>query len=287
MTTNLERYKKDLDSLVARASTIEASLVYEADPQPYTDGLRERALRSPAFAKSLGANPSDPKDLEAKIQKYLSSLPPFRDAYQQWYSEAIAVIKQILPDRLSNFVGHYEKPRARKGLTNESYRIGDFLQGLSIVFGTEVRVARTAAIPHFKQQWAILKSCSARFESSLFEIRQLVQADLLDSELDAAKELSKHRFTRAAGAMAGVVLEKHLAEVCGSHSIKVAKTKPTINDFNEALKAADVIEVPTWRFIQHLTDIRNRCDHGRETEPSQDEVDEMIAGVGKISKTVF
>jgi hypothetical protein len=287
MATNMERYKKDLDSLIKQAAAIEASLVYEADPQPYVDGLKERATQSPAIAKSLGASPSDLQDLDEKIQKYLDSLPKFRDAYQRWYSESIAVIRQILPDRLSDFVRHYEKPKQRKEITNENYRMEDFLQGLSITVGTSIKVARTSAIPHFQQQWAILKACRARFESSLFEIRQLVQADLLDSELDAARELSKHRFTRAAGAMAGVVLEKHLAEVCDSHSIKVTKAKPTINDLNEALKSADVIEVPTWRFIQHLADIRNLCDHNKEMEPSQEQVEEMIAGVGKISKTVF
>jgi hypothetical protein len=287
MATNMERFKRDLGSLIDRGADIEASLVYEADPQPYADGLKERAIRNPAIAKSLGANSGDPKDLDAKIRKYLDSLPSFSEAYQRWYSEAIVVIKQILPDRLSDFVRHYEKPKPRKEITNESYRIEDFLQGLSVSFGTEIRVARTAAIPHFQQQRAILKACSGRFESSLFEIRQLVQADLLDSELDAAKELSEHRFTRAAGAVVGVVLEKHLAQVCDNHSVKITKAKPTINNLNEALKTADVIDVPTWRFIQHLTDIRNLCDHNKDKEPNQEQVDEMIAGVAKISKSVF
>ena len=45
----------------------------------------------------------------------------------------------------------------------------------------------------------------------MFDIRQLVQADLFDSELDAADELGKKKFTRAAGALAGVVLERHLS----------------------------------------------------------------------------
>jgi hypothetical protein len=54
-----------------------------------------------------------------------------------------------------------------------------------------------------QQQLAILKAVKARFESSLFDIRQLVQSDLFDSELDAAKELAKHGFARAAGALAG------------------------------------------------------------------------------------
>jgi hypothetical protein len=114
-----------------------------------------------------------------------------------------------------------------------------------------------------------------------------VQADLFDSELDAAKELAKNNFTRAAGALAGVVLERHLAQVSDDHGIKVTKKNPTISDLNDALKDADVIDVPQWRFIQHLADIRNLCDHSRKTEPSPEQVDDLLAGVAKITKTVF
>lgn len=39
---------------------------------------------------------------------------------------------------------------------------------------------------NFRQQQAILNAVKQRFESSLFDIKQLVQADLFDSELDAA-----------------------------------------------------------------------------------------------------
>jgi hypothetical protein len=41
---------------------------------------------------------------------------------------------------------------------------------------------------------------------------------------------------RAAGAVAGVVLEKHLRQVCDDHKITVAKKNPTIGDLNELLK---------------------------------------------------
>lgn len=61
-----------------------------------------------------------------------------------------------------------------------------------------------AAVPKFRQQLAIVKAAQIRFESSLFEIRQLVQADLFGSEIDASRELLKHKFVRAAGAIAGV-----------------------------------------------------------------------------------
>ena len=63
-------------------------------------------------------------------------------------------------------------------------------------------VGKEAAIPRFHQQLIILKSAKGRFESSLFDIKQLLQSDLFDSELEAAKELNNKGFTRGAGAVA-------------------------------------------------------------------------------------
>ena len=148
--------------------------------------------------------------------------------YQCWYSEAKTLIKQLLPDRLTDFVRYYEKPKPRKDITPESYRIEDCLQGISLTnFNNEKIVGPEAAIPNFRQQLAILKAVKARFKSSLFDIRQLVMADLFDSELDAAAALAKKKFLRGAGAMAGVVLEKHLRQVCSNHTVKISKRTPT------------------------------------------------------------
>jgi hypothetical protein len=55
-----------------------------------------------------------------------------------------------------------------------------------------------------------------------------MQADLFDSELDEAKELAKNKFTRAAGVLAGVVLERHLGQICQDHSIKLKKREPSL-----------------------------------------------------------
>jgi hypothetical protein len=186
-------------------------------------------------------------------------------------------------------VRHYEKPKSRKEIDYESYRIEDYMQGLQVTRGLDkqVIVGADAAIPHLQQQIAIVKAAEGRFKSSLFEIRQLVQADLLDSEIEAAEALAKYKFVRAAGALAGVVLERHLAQVCEDRKIAVGKKNPTISDFGELLKASAVIDLPQWRFIQHLADIRNLCDHSRKPEPTLDQVDDLIAGVKKVIKTVY
>lgn len=269
MITNLERYKNDLDKLISKGNKLHIAMEMDCLPKETTKQIREQ--------------------FGDRADKILADLPSFDSEYQAWYSEAQVLIKQLLPDRLSDFIRYYEKPKGRKEISFESYRIEDYLQGLHVTRGyqKEKVVGPDAAIPHFRQQLAILNSVMARFESSLFDIRQLVQADLFDSELDAAKELNKHKFARAAGALAGVVLERHLTQVCENHNIQIPKKAPSIADFNNALKEASVITVPDWRFTQHLADIRNLCDHDKKVEPTMEQVEDLIAGVMKVSKTFF
>jgi hypothetical protein len=275
MQSNLDRYKKDIDALVAKGSQLHNAMQAECFPERFKNALKQE----------LGN-----KRLGKKARNFMCSLPSFKETYQTWYSEAKALVRKVLPDRLSDFVCHYEKPKTRKTITFENYPIEDYLQGLNVTRGGwEVVkvVGPDAAIPQFRQQLAILNSAKARFQSSLFDIRQLVQADLFDSDLLAAEELAKNKFTRAAGAVAGVVLERHLSQVCDNHAIKLVKKAPTISDLNNALKDASVIEVPEWRFVQHLADIRNLCDHSKAEEPTAAQVSDLVGGVRKITKTLF
>jgi len=267
MNNNLEEYKKDLAKLIEKGNSLHISMQYECFPEQVDE---------------------DAKTNE-KLAKIIKSLPKFNDEYQAWYSETKVLIKQLLPDRLNDFIRHYEKPKPRKDISFENYRIEDYLQGLIITRGYEKTkiVGKDAAIPHFKQQLAILHAVSSRFESTLFDIKQLVQADLFDSELDTARELMKHGFLRGAGAISGVVIEKHLAQVVINHNIKTRKKNLTINDLNELLKNEGILDVPPWRQIQRLGDIRNLCDHNKEREPTKEEVEELINGVEKFTKTLF
>lgn len=269
MPSNLDRFKSDLAALQKKGNLLLNAMEFDCHPEEFETQVK--------------------KQLKTKASEYIKELPSFDTEYQRWYSEAISLIRQILPDRLADFVRHYEKPKTRKEISYENYRIEDYLQGLQVTRGynKEVVVGKYAAIPQFQQQLAIVSAAEARFESSLFDIKQLVQADLLDSEIEAAEHLAKFKFVRAAGAVAGVVLERHLAQVCSNHSITVAKKNPTIADFNELLKNGGVVDLPQWRFVQHLADIRNLCDHGRNPEPTTEQVADLVAGVKKTIKTLY
>jgi hypothetical protein len=279
MISNLEKYKKDLQKLITRGDGLLNALQYDCFQEDFVAQL-EKAFKNKRSKKKL-------------ISEFVKSLPNFNIDYQKWYSESLVLIKQLLPDRVDDFIGLYKKPKTkRKDITYENYVIEDALIGLEVsrtdfMEGKKILADKKAAIPKFQQQLNILKSIKSRFESSLFDIRQLVQADLFDSELEVAKELNKKGFTRGAGAVAGVILEGHLLQVCDNHKIVVKKKNPTINDLAQLLKDNDVIDTPDWRKIQHLADLRNLCDHKKKKDPTSEQINELIEGVSKTIKTLF
>jgi hypothetical protein len=273
MLSNLERYKEAVNDLVERGGALLNAIQYECLPEEFEKEFKKIAIKNP----------------EKAFSEFKKNMPSFKDKYQEWYSEVQAVIKQLLPDRLEDFIKLYEKPKNRKEITYSNYVIEDYLKGLHITRGEykEKVVGPDAAIPQFQQQLNILKATVRRFESSLFEIRQMVQADLFDSELEVARELLKNKFFRAAGAIAGVVLEKYLSQVCENHNVIIKKRDPSINDLNDLLKSNGVADISQWRFVQHLADLRNLCDHNKKREPKPEEVEDLINGVDKVSKTLF
>ncbi len=202
--------------------------------------------------------------------------------YEIWYSKAVVVVKQFLPDRLNDFISKYSSEK-RKNVGYDTYTISDALRltsnrskNITPIYG---------AMPLYGQV-NMLKACIETFDSKVYDIQAVLQADIFDSEIDSAKHLLKNGFLRAAGAICGVVLERHFAEVCKNRNIQQKKKSPTIADFNDALKD-NVYDVIEWRKIQHLGDIRNLCDHNKDREPTKDEVEELINGTDRVIKTIF
>lgn len=263
--SNLDKYKEDLGKLVTLGEKMELDLTFR-----YLAGQEKLSDKNKKVAKQIEGS--------------------FESKYQRWYTESREVIKQLIPDRVAEFEHLYKGEGRRKGIDRSTYSIQDWLNGIrsnTNAFGEKIFDDFAVVTMRFKTQLAILKSVESRFESTLFDIRQLVQADMFDSELDAARELLKHEFLRGAGAIAGVVMEEHLSQVAANHGIKTLKKNLSISDFNDLLKNGGVLDTPSWRQIQRLSDIRNLCDHNKEREPTKEEVEELISGVEKFTKTLF
>ena len=117
----------------------------------------------------------------------------------------------------------------------------------------------------------------------------MVHADLLDNEIDAAKELNNNGYHRAAGVVAGVVLESHLKAVAtrlDTEDYLLSDRNPKLSEYNDHLKKHKVVNTATWGRIKYFASIRNQCAHDDEEAPTKDEVNTLIKGVNEITKTV-
>lgn len=264
MESNISKYRSDLESLIAHGKSLELGLYNEFSPE---------------FKAQI--NKLD-KNIQDKIKKCT-----FKDKYNAWYNESLTLIKQLVPERYDDFVSFYKQPK-RKQINFETYSISDYLIGMVVKDGWGGEAfKRSSIITKFQQQFAIVESLKSRFDSSLYNIKELLQADLFDSELEAAKELQKKGFLRAAGAICGVVIERHLSQVCDRRGIKVTKKNPSINDINSLLQSNNIIGVQDMRFIQLMGDIRNKCDHNKKEEPTDDDITTIISGAQKIIKNIY
>ena len=266
MASNLARYKEELQRLVALGDSMELGLLA---------GLTVEGLKLT-------------KEQKENLKKHRGT---FEKNYQRWFTEASAVVRQLIPDRLKEFDEYYRADPKRKTVNLLTYSIQDWVNGsranTNAYTGEKAFNDEGVVVTRFHSQREILAAAAARFDSSLLDIRQVVQADLFDSELEMARELLKKGFVRPAGVLAGVVVERHLAEVCRSHGISPKKRDPTIGDFNDALKANETVDVPVWRSIQRLGDLRNLAAHNKSREPTEPEMDELIAGAEKLTKSLF
>lgn len=271
MSEKVKKFANELDELIKDGDMLILAMQYDCAAEKFKAAYLE------IFEKS-----------EEKLELFLKKLPSFKAEYQAWYSKAHAVIKQVMPERLMDFVSYFDVPKGRKEITFQNYMIRDYLQGLKITRGWgEVIADGSAAIPELMQQLNMVKAAKDVLYSTLMDLQSVLQADLFDSEVESAEALAKAGYLRAAGAICGVVIEKHLHHVCDTHGIPVRKAHPGISDLNQLIKDESVTSVPQWRFIQHLADIRNLCDHAKGREPTKEEISDLIAGTQKVLKTVF
>lgn len=228
------------------------------------------------------------KQGNAVLKKFQDTekLPEVRIDYQSWYSKALKVMQLLAPDRYEEFRRYYEADPKRKSLGYGTYVIHDYIKGVAPgAYHLQDFDTRGQAALGMYNQVIILASVIGRSKTILADIQGALLAELQDDEVDTAEALLKVNL-RAAGALAGVILESHLQKVAEGRGIKIAKKAPTIADLNDPLKSAGVYDTSVWRKISYLADIRNMCSHKKADDPSPAQAKELVDGVRWAVKNV-
>jgi hypothetical protein len=191
----------------------------------------------------------------------------FKLDYQDWYSSSSALLERNYnKERTSEFKSEYENNI--KKIISANYMSQD----------TEYKL-----VDSFKHQASILNALPQYLEHRVSDIELTVASILMDDDLLEAEYLLKKGFIRAAGALTGVVLERHLKMRCDKNEPKLKYPKnATISKLNDILKDNNLLDIPEWRKIRYLGDIRNKCDYDKKIEPKKEEVADLISKVKEL-----
>jgi len=204
-----------------------------------------------------------------------------RKRYNRWYSQAHLLVQANLNFRLREFETLYEHPKSGRDMRS-------FLLSPEDYSGEPSYSKCEAFVENLANQTAILQSIPEAIRTRLLDVEFMVTASLLDDELAQAEILLRNGFIRPAGALAGVVLERHLKTLCARANppIKFTQREATISPLAEKLWKAEIMSQADWRKAQWMADIRNICDHDKEHEPKEEEVRSLIMEVKAFIKRV-
>ncbi len=199
--------------------------------------------------------------------------------YQEWYVPASNIVQRFLPDRIGEFNRYYESPNSEPNV----YTIKDYMDDISSRIS--INILREKANKSLRNQVAILKSIETNIDSYIFNLDAEIYYEYQEDELEAAKTVFKVNI-RAAGALCGVVIEKHLKRLLGEGVSKI-KGHPTIQSLAQQLKQDSVIDILALKNLEYLASIRNLCDHQKDRDPTKEEVQALIDGAERVIKTIY
>jgi Protein of unknown function DUF262/HNH endonuclease len=104
-----------------------------------------------------------------------------------------------------------------------------------------------------------------------------------EDALNKAHILLQVGYIAAAGALAGLELERHLKLLCSSQQPSlVYGPNDGISKVNDILRKAGIYDQVQWRQIQVMADVRNTCDHPGINSPSREDVNNLVKDVQSL-----
>lgn len=131
---------------------------------------------------------------------------------------------------------------------------------------------------NFDEPNAIFKSAKSDFEGGyLFDVRNLVHADVFSDELEQASNWLKMGHKVASAVIAGTVLETTVRELCEQHPAVSTHEKMDMN--NSSLAREGIYNKMMADQVRAWAKIRNSAAHGRPDEFQDGDVTRMIDGI--------
>jgi len=191
----------------------------------------------------------------------ISPRPANRDRFYGWYVKAIYLLEQVFGRETPHYNTFYELCK-------------------NIMESTEDETS-------FDNAYAVLKSAKEDYENGyMFDFHILIEAEVFNDFLEQAEELFKKGYFQVSAVIAGCVLEDSLRKL-GQRKVVSFPTDKTIDPMNVELAKAGIYNALWQKKITALADLRNKAAHGKWTEFTEKDVEDMIRNVRRFMEDYF
>jgi hypothetical protein len=126
---------------------------------------------------------------------------------------------------------------------------------------------------------SVLRALKEELDGAYLQgIESLVTKDMLSTIIEEAKTLLRAKYKDATAVYCRVVLEASIKRFSDKNKVTYKK-KDKLSVISDKLKTHGLLTLPEWRQIQAWTDIGNSAAHGKFTDYSEIDVQNMLNGI--------
>jgi len=218
------------------------------------------------------------RELSTSVQSEDLDPRDVNERYQVWYTQTLRLVERVLPERRREFEGYYRSDQESR---DQSATISTILGSLSGSRATgEKREALAGLFDPGLEQATFLHLLGMQLAILASAVPTLLPEERRpDRELQAARLLLSKAHRRAAGAVAGLVLESHLSRVAQRHGLALPRSgSSSLRRLSRSLREAGVCGSARSRRIERLAELSDACVRGkRKISPKL--VSELLSGV--------
>lgn len=108
----------------------------------------------------------------------------------------------------------------------------------------------------------------------IVRVEDLARAEVLGDLLEQADHLHSQSYFLAAGVLCRAALEEHLRVWCARLSCSPQKSKPTLNDYLQALYGGKHLDLIAMKHVESMAAVGNACAHNKG--PSAPDVERLL-----------
>ncbi len=180
--------------------------------------------------------------------------------YRKWYSIGKVILENNGDnDSLEEFIDNYKSitSTSRSQYLTPSMQLG--------------------ILDIMNHQLVLLQSLPDYLDGQMYNLELNIASTIMGDELREAKVLLDKKFFRAAGALSGVILERHIKYRLNKFIPRIKYyEKATLGQLIKKAEENKIFDTSMILKLKYLNSIRIKCDHDKENEPKENEIKDLI-----------